>query len=79
MQLRKPKAVGALDDYQRCVGYIDADLDHRRRDQHRHLGPLERRHDFILVRPFHAPVHEPHPLPEAQAKELRALFGGGLI
>src|SRR2546429_5482428 len=33
-QLRKPEALGMLDDHQARVRHIDADFDHRRRHQH---------------------------------------------
>ena len=34
VQLREAEALGVLDHHQRRVGHVDADLDHRRRDQH---------------------------------------------
>ena len=34
VELGEAEALGALDDHQRRVGHVDADLDHRRRDQH---------------------------------------------
>ena len=34
VQLREAEALGVLDHHQRRVRHVDADLDHRRRDQH---------------------------------------------
>ena len=34
MELREPEALGVLDHHQRRVGHVDADFDHRGRDQH---------------------------------------------
>ena len=38
VQLREPEAVGLLDDHHRRVRDVDADLDHRRRDEHVELA-----------------------------------------
>ena len=46
MQLRQPKAIGLLDDHDRRVRDVDADLDHRRRDEHVELARLEVRHQL---------------------------------
>ena len=43
MQLREAEAVGLLDDHHRRVRNVDADLDHRRRDEHVELARLEAR------------------------------------
>ena len=41
VQLRDPEALGVLDQHHRRVRHVDADLDHRRRDQH--VGLARRR------------------------------------
>ena len=38
MELREPEPVGLLDDHDRRVRDVDADLDHRRRDEHVELA-----------------------------------------
>ena len=42
VQLRKPHALGVLDHHQRRVRHVDADFDHRGRDQQLDLAALER-------------------------------------
>ena len=42
VQLGEAEAVGVLDDHHRRVRDVDADLDHRRRDEHVELARLER-------------------------------------
>ena len=42
VELGEPEAVGLLDDHDRRVRDVDADLDHRRRDEHVELALLER-------------------------------------
>ena len=42
MQLREPETVGVDDDHHRCVRHVDADFDHRGRDQHVDLAGAER-------------------------------------
>ena len=75
MELGKSEALGTLDDHQRRIGHIDADLDHRRGDEHGQLAGREARHHRILVRPFHSPVDEADlVLAEAQLEHPRALL-----
>ena len=44
MELREAEAIGFLDDHDRRVRDVDADLDHRRRDEDVELARLELRH-----------------------------------
>ena len=44
VQLREAEAVGVLDHHRGRVRDVDADLDHRRRDEDVHLGGGERAH-----------------------------------
>ena len=59
VQLREAEAVGVLDHHRRRVRDVDADLDHRRGDEHVHLGGGERAHRRRALRRLLAPVHEP--------------------
>ena len=52
------EALGVLDHHQRRVRHVDADLDHRRRDQHRHLPAGEERHHRRLLGRRHAAVQQ---------------------
>jgi hypothetical protein len=49
VQLREPEALGVLDEHHRRVGHVDADLDHRRGDQHVELAVAEGAHHRVLV------------------------------
>ena len=49
VELREPEAVGLLDDHDRRVRDVDADLDHGRRDEHVELAVLERPHHLAPV------------------------------
>ena len=59
VELREAEALGVLDDHQRRVRHVDADLDHRRRDQDARLARLEARHRRAArVGGVEAAVHE---------------------
>ena len=58
VQLRQAEALGVLDHHQRRVRHVDADLDHRRRDQHRDLAAGEERHHRRLLGRRHAAVQQ---------------------
>ena len=78
VELGEAEALGALDDHQRRIGHVDADLDHRRRDQHRQLAGGEARHHRVLVRPLHPAVDQADlVVAEAQPQHPRPLLGGG--
>ena len=49
VQLGEPEAVGLLHDHDRRVRHVDADLDHRRRDEHVELAVLELPHHLAPV------------------------------
>ena len=72
MQLREAEPLGVFDDHDRRLRHVDADLDHRRRDQHLRLAALEALHRRILVGPRHAAVHEPDRIAEDRAQSLGA-------
>ena len=77
MQLREPEAVGLLHDHDRRVRDVDADLDHRRRDEHVELPRLELRHQLAPLGRPQPPVHEPDAvaLQLAVAQPLRLALG----
>ena len=56
VELREPEAVGLLDDHDRRVRDVDADLDHGRRDEDVELPRLEARHHRAAVARAQAPV-----------------------
>ncbi len=58
VQLADAVALGALDEHDRRVGDVDADLDHRRRDEHVGATGGERRHRRLLVLRAHLAVQE---------------------
>ena len=58
VQLREAEAVGVLDHHRRRVRDVDADLDHRRRHEHVHLGGREGAHRRRALGGLLAPVHE---------------------
>ena len=74
MQLGESEAVGLLDDHDRRVRDVDADLDHRRRHEHVELPRLELRHQLAPLGRSQAAVQEP----DAVALELRAAEPVGL-
>ena len=61
MELGEPEAVGLLDDHDRRVRNVDADLDHGRGDQHVELARLEARHHVAPLGRTHAAVHAADP------------------
>ena len=54
VQLRQAEALRMFDHHQRRIRHVDADLDHRRRDQHMHFAARERIHHRLLFRRLHA-------------------------
>ena len=75
VELREAEAVGLLHDHDRRVRDVDADLDHRRRDEHVQLALLERAHHLAALRGLEPAVQQPDPVPG----ELRALQPLGLL
>ena len=61
VELREPEAVGLLDDHHRRVRDVDADLDHRRRDEDVQLARLEPRHQLAPVGRLQLPVQAADP------------------
>ena len=75
MELREAEAVGLLDDHDRRVRDVDADLDHRRRDEDVELARLELRHDAPPLGRRQAPVEAA----DAVAAELGSAEPLGLL
>ena len=59
MQLREAKPVGSLDHHHGGIGHVDADLDHRGRDQDVDLAAGEALHHHFLV--LEPAVNQAHP------------------
>ena len=72
MQLRETKAIGFLNDHDRRVRDVDADLDHRRRDKHVEVTGLEACHELTALGGTQAPVQQADPV-TAQLGLLQAL------
>ena len=79
MELGEAEALGVLDDDDRCVADIDADLDHRGGDKHAGLALAEAEHGGVALGWFHASVGEADYRPEGLAKGRVAVLGGGDI
>ena len=76
VQLGKAEAFRVLDNHYGCFRHVDADLDHRGRDQHVQLVPAEGAHHRVLLLLLHAAVEQAHPrLGELRLEEHRP---GGL-
>ena len=65
MELRKPEALGMLDDHDGRIRHVDADLDHRGRHQDGELACGERRHDPVLLLAREPPMHQTDLVAEA--------------
>lgn len=76
MQLRKAEAFGVLDDHDRGIRHVNADLDDRRSHEQTDFTVLEGEHDGVFFRSCHAPVHQADILAEPSSKALVALIGG---
>ena len=77
VQLRQAEALGMLDHHDRGVRHVDADLDHRRRDQQPRAPALEGVHRLVLFGSAHAPMHQPDLVAEPVGKIAEAVFRGG--
>ncbi|MFO0873768.1 MAG: hypothetical protein U0575_07315 [Phycisphaerales bacterium] len=56
MKLGEAEALGVLDHHHRCIGHVDADLDHDRRDERIDLAGAEAIHDRLPLRARQATV-----------------------
>ena len=65
MQLREPEPLGVLDHHHARLRHVDADFDHRGRDQEPRFARGEALHGAILVGPAHAAVDEVDRVAEA--------------
>ncbi len=63
VELREAEPVGLLDDHDRRVRDVDADLDHRRRDEHVELALLERAHHLAALGRLEPAVQQPDAVP----------------
>ena len=78
VQLEQPEAVGILDHHDRGVRDVDADLDHRGRDEDVELVVAECPHDRFLVGRSHLPVQQTDPQAgQLLGPEPLVLVGGG--
>ena len=59
VQCRQAEPLGVLNDHDRGVGHVDADLDDRRRDKHIQLARLELLHHIVLFLRLHLAVQKP--------------------
>ena len=71
MELGEAEALGVLDDHDRRLGHVDADLDDRGRDEDLRLAALEALHRRVLVGARHPAVHEPDGVAEDRAQGAR--------
>ena len=78
VQLREAEAVGLLDDHDRRVRDVDADLDHRCRDEHVELTGREGPHDGAALRGLQPAVHasDPESLQLGAPQPLGLVLGG---
>ncbi len=60
VELGQAEALGVLDQHDRSVGHVDADLDHGGRDEEVDLAGLEPAHDGLLVLDAQSAVQEAH-------------------
>jgi hypothetical protein len=60
MELREPETLGVLDDHERRVRHVDADLDHGGRNEQLDAAGLEVLHDACLFGGREPAVHQPH-------------------
>ena len=63
VELGDAEAVGVEDHHDRGVRDVDADLDHRRRDEHVELAGAESGHRRLLLGRREPPVEQPEPQP----------------
>ena len=77
MQLREAEALGVLNNHERRVRHVHADLNDRRRDENIRLPGGEGGHAGVLVLSLHAAVDAGHAvLRKRPLQHLRMLFGG---
>ena len=75
MQLGQPEPFGMLDDHDRRLGHVDADLDDRGGDQNLRLPALEALHRRIPLGGGHLAMHEADSATEDGGERRRALLG----
>ena len=63
VQLGDAEPIGVEDHHHRRVRHVDADLDHRRGDEHVELARAERLHHRLLLRRRQPAVQQPEPQP----------------
>ena len=81
VQLRDAVALGVLDEHHGRVRDVDADLDHRRGDEHVGAAGGERRHRLLLLARAHLAVqqHDAEVLELAAAQALELGRGGARL
>ncbi len=75
VKLRQAEAFGMLDDDDRGIGNVDADLDHGGGDDDPRRARLEVGHHAVLLLGVHPSMNEADPVAEELAQHLGALFG----
>ena len=77
MELAEAEALGILDDHQRGVRHVHADLDDRRRDEDIRLAADKGGHDRVLVLRLHPPVDTAHGERREFPRKLPGVLLGG--
>ena len=79
VELGEAEALGMLDDHHGGRRHVDADLDHRGRDQDRQPAVGEGRHGRLALGALQPAVHQPDLAGEARAQQAMALLGVGEV
>ena len=80
MELREPEPLGVVDHHHRRRRHVDADLDHRGRDEHVELAGLERAHHAIARRSLSSrPCTRPTRTLGQRRRELASAIGRRVV
>ena len=77
VELGEAETLGVEDEHHVRIRHIDADLDHRRGDEHVDLAMAEFTHHRVLLVAVHAPVDEPDAVVGEAFRPFRIGGGGG--
>jgi len=78
VQLRQAELLGVLDEHDRGVGHVHADLDERRGQQRVNLPRAKGGHDRLLLPRRQPPVQQAHPVGCQRLPQRRVFAGDGL-